>query len=118
VEEAPCRELYAHPLHPYSEALIKSIPMADPRNRKRRYALQGDVPDPSKPPPGCVFSSRCAYCLPLCKEMEPPLTAGGEGRAVACHRSRELNLLGFLDKGEKRQWLGALSQKIWKGMPG
>ena len=74
VEMAEARELFESPRHPYTEALLSAIPIADPDHRKERIVLAGDVPSPSAPPPGCKFHPRCRYAQPLCSQEEPPLT--------------------------------------------
>jgi oligopeptide/dipeptide ABC transporter ATP-binding protein len=86
VEVAPAEELFAQPLHPYTQALISSIPVPDPRARRERNVLEGDVPSPINPPSGCYFHTRCAYVRDQCCQVEPPLRQVGEGSQVACHR--------------------------------
>ena len=86
VETASVAELYARPLHPYTEALLAAVPVPDPAKRRTRVVLQGDVPNPIKPPTGCHFHTRCPIRqYPLCSEMAPPLLDSGGGHAVACH---------------------------------
>jgi peptide/nickel transport system ATP-binding protein len=85
VELADKRTLFAEPRHPYTRALLAAIPVPDPSLKKERRILQGDVPSPFAPPPGCRFHTRCAYAQARCSAEEPPLAAG-----VACHFWREL----------------------------
>jgi len=87
VELADKRALFATPLHPYSEALLAAAPVPDAaRRRKKRVILQGDVPSPMRPPSGCRFHTRCAYALPECKVIDPPLLEVAPGHHVACLR--------------------------------
>jgi oligopeptide/dipeptide ABC transporter ATP-binding protein len=90
VELADVEELYAHPRHPYTVALLSAIPEPDPRIRKRRLVLQGDVPSPARPPSGCRFHTRCWLRTELgnperCAVEEPPARDLGGGHQVACH---------------------------------
>jgi len=85
VENASKQELFSHPLHPYTEALISVIPVPDPELRRDRIVLTGDVPSPVKPPSGCRFHTRCRYREAICEEVEPPLEDKGGGHLVACH---------------------------------
>ena len=86
VELAPKRVLFAQPLHPYTEALLAAVPSTDPEARAQRPPLQGDVPSPMDPPPGCRFHTRCPLATDLCKQQDPPLTArASAGHLVACH---------------------------------
>ena len=85
VEEAPKKEFYASPLHPYSQALISAIPSMDPERPKDRIILKGDVPSPASPPEGCRFHTRCPRTSELCRHEVPELKAAGPGHLVACH---------------------------------
>ncbi|NLY76329.1 MAG: dipeptide ABC transporter ATP-binding protein [Firmicutes bacterium] len=86
VEIAGKRELYARPLHPYTEALLSAVPVADPTYKKKRIMLEGDVPSPINTPPGCCFHTRCKYTTQICMEKEPALLEIGKDHFVACHR--------------------------------
>lgn len=85
VELAPTIELYREPLHPYSIALISSIPIADPTVKKERVVLKGEVPSPVNPPKGCRFSPRCPRAIDICRKEEPELIEVRNGHFVACH---------------------------------
>lgn len=94
VEMTNTSELLHHPLHPYSEALLSSIPPADPDIRPNRIRLEGDVPSPVNPPSGCIFHTRCRYAKDRCKQEEPKLVEAEAGHFVACHFAEELQLKG------------------------
>ncbi|MCA1039521.1 ABC transporter ATP-binding protein [Bacillus infantis] len=85
VEVADKSSLYAEPLHPYTQALISAIPEADPRKKKERIILEGDVPSPIDPPSGCTFHPRCAHAMPECSKIKPQLKEVKPGHRVACH---------------------------------
>ena len=95
VELGPTRSLFHQPLHPYTEALISAVPVADPdiRSDRTRVRLTGDVPNPVSPPTGCCFHPRCRYAKDICKE-EPPKLKSEAGVQVACHFSGDLSLQG------------------------
>ena len=88
IELADKRELFRHPLHPYTQALISAIPIPDPTTHAQRILLEGDIPSPTAVPRGCRFSSRCAERRPECMEVHPELvsvgTRGGSDHLVRC----------------------------------
>ncbi|MHC4198683.1 MAG: ABC transporter ATP-binding protein [Planctomycetota bacterium] len=100
VEVSGAEELYRSPRHPYTEALLSAVPLADPRAQRsrERIRLEGDVPDPASPPPGCHFHPRCRYARDICRESAPELSDGSaeveSGRLVACHLSEDISLKG------------------------
>jgi len=85
VEFAPEHDLFARPMHPYTQALISAIPVPDPFVKKNRIVLTGDVPSPIDPPAGCRFRGRCWRATGVCGEKEPEPRAVGDGHWVACH---------------------------------
>ncbi|MCD8502570.1 MAG: dipeptide ABC transporter ATP-binding protein [Bacillaceae bacterium] len=85
VENAGKYSLYQEPLHPYTQALISAIPEPDPRKKKERIILQGDVPSPANPPTGCTFHPRCIHAMPECKRLKPNLKEVRPDHFVACH---------------------------------
>lgn len=91
VEVAAVDDIFDQPLHPYSQALIASAPQLTPGARRQAPLLQGDLPDPSQPPHGCRFHTRCPHAKQVCREYEPVLEPASDQRQVACHRWRELN---------------------------
>jgi oligopeptide/dipeptide ABC transporter ATP-binding protein len=92
VELADKETLYANPLHPYTQALIAAVPVAKPRGRRRKAALQGEIPSALDPPKGCRFHTRCPYVMAVCREIEPLLTEPAPGHRVACHLIEETPL--------------------------
>ena len=85
MEEAPNKDLYESPKHPYTKALIAATPIPIPRMKKERIILSGDVPSPIHPPSGCRFHTRCPERKKECEQIEPELRDLGDGHRVACH---------------------------------
>ncbi|MFT7593742.1 MAG: oligopeptide/dipeptide ABC transporter ATP-binding protein [Paracoccaceae bacterium] len=90
VETAPTRELFAAPRHPYTKALLSAIPSLDPDDRGKAQKLEGEIPSPTNPPPGCKFQTRCPFAIDICRKDEPKLEHSGKEHDVACHRWKEL----------------------------
>lgn len=90
VETAPTRELFAAPKHPYTKALLSAIPSLDPDDRGNVQKLEGEIPSPTNPPPGCKFQTRCRFAIDICRRDEPKLSHAGSEHEVACHRWEEL----------------------------
>jgi oligopeptide/dipeptide ABC transporter ATP-binding protein len=85
VEMGSYKDIYNDPKHPYTQALLSAIPVPDPKAKKDRVILKGDVPSPINPPSGCHFHPRCARRKPECDQSEPPLKEIGDGQYVACY---------------------------------
>ncbi|HLF90257.1 MAG TPA: oligopeptide/dipeptide ABC transporter ATP-binding protein [Anaerolineales bacterium] len=96
-EVASSIDLYNHPLHPYTEALMSSVPRPNPRVKKQRIIMEGDVADPGNPPPGCLFHPRCRYVQDRCKTEIPQLREIKPDHFAACHFAEELELTGVAD---------------------
>ena len=90
VELSDYRSIFADPLHPYTQALLSAIPIAKVNANREKIILEGDVPSPVAPPPGCRFCGRCRYRREICATETPPLREIEEGRFVACHFARNL----------------------------
>lgn len=94
-EIAKSSEIFSHPVHPYTHALLSAIPVPDVEHKLERIVLSGDVPSPIDPPSGCRFHPRCPFAIDLCHQEEPVLENFGndEGHLVACHRKEEMDRL-------------------------
>jgi oligopeptide/dipeptide ABC transporter ATP-binding protein len=90
VEIASTEELFRHPFHPYTHALLSGIPVPDIAHRSRRIVLCGDVPSPVNPPAGCRFHTRCPFVLERCRNEEPLLEEMAPGHSVGCHRKQDM----------------------------
>lgn len=85
VELADRDELFANPMHPYTEALLSAVPIPDPTMRSERIVLEGDLPNPANPPSGCHFHTRCPYVQDSCRHTAPPMQEQKNSHFVACH---------------------------------
>jgi oligopeptide/dipeptide ABC transporter ATP-binding protein len=94
VETAESESLYRVPLHPFSQALLSAAPVPDPRRKRDRIVLPGDVPSPISPPPGCRFHTRCLYAEQICREQEPRLREIEENHLAACFFAGSLSARG------------------------
>ena len=90
VETAPTRKLFSAPKHPYTKALLSAIPTLDPDGRSQAQKLEGEIPSPINPPPGCKFHTRCPHAIEICRRKEPSLEKAGADHQVSCHRWAEL----------------------------
>lgn len=100
VEYAKTEEVFSKPFHPYTEALLSAVPIADPEVVNERIALEGEIPNPANPPSGCFFHTRCRYCTDKCKKDAPEFFEKEPGHFVACHRANEMTLQGIINKNE------------------
>ena len=85
VEEASTDELFEHPLHPYTQVLLSAVPTPDPRTHRERIILEGDLPSPLNPPPGCPFHTRCPRAAEGCMRSAPAEKEAAPGHRVSCH---------------------------------
>lgn len=85
VEYGDKKDLFANPMHPYTQALFSAVPIPDPDTKINRILLEGDIPSPAHPPKGCKFHTRCNKCMDICREVEPEFKDYGNGHCVACH---------------------------------
>ena len=85
METGVTEEVYRHPAHPYTQALLSAVPSHDPAHKSRHIVLEGDVPNPASPPSGCPFHTRCAYCTDECRQAKPELREIAPGHYAACH---------------------------------
>ncbi len=85
METGITEEVYRHPAHPYTQALLSAVPSHDPAHKSRHIVLEGDVPNPASPPSGCPFHTRCAYCTDECRQSKPELREIAPGHYAACH---------------------------------
>ena len=85
VEKGLVADIFANPLHPYTEALFSAIPMPDPDLKRNRIILEGNIPSPANPPKGCKFHTRCRKCMEICKNQVPEVKDMGNGHKVRCH---------------------------------
>ena len=106
VEISPTDDLFYEPLHPYTEALMSAVPVADPRVRSAMTELEGDVPSPSNPPSGCYFHPRCKYAIDICSQEAPALVELRPDHFVSCHRAQELDLEGI--DGPRKEFVEGL----------
>ncbi len=96
VEYASSEDLFKSPFHPYTEALLSAVPIADPTVAMERIPLEGEIPNPANPPSGCFFHTRCKYCIDKCKTDEVEFIEKEPEHFVACHRANELHLQGIV----------------------
>ena len=89
METGDTEEVYRHPAHPYTQALLSAVPSHDPLNKSKHIVLEGDVPNPAAPPAGCPFHTRCGHCAGICREQKPELREIAPGHYAACHQIGE-----------------------------
>jgi peptide/nickel transport system ATP-binding protein len=100
VELASATAIFSRPRHPYTAALMRAVPVPDPRVPSGDVALQGEVPNPASPPSGCYFHPRCAFAVDICRTEPPELRPVASGHLARCHRAEELTLDGIGPAGE------------------
>jgi peptide/nickel transport system ATP-binding protein len=108
VEIGDTRSVYFTPRHPYTEALMSAVPEPDPDAQLRPILLQGERPDPSNPPTGCRFHTRCRYATEICAAAPPPLREVADGQFAACHYATELQLQGAHDLRTRKEAFAAV----------
>ena len=96
VELAKSEEVFNHPQHPYTEALLSSVPMPDPTRKSKRMILQGEIANPANPPSGCYFHPRCRYATERCRVETPQWREVAPEHYVACHNSEQIQLKGMM----------------------
>jgi peptide/nickel transport system ATP-binding protein len=90
MESGTTEEIFSPPYHPYTEALLSAVPIADASVRKRKIIVAGEIPSPTNPPPGCPFQTRCSYMIKgVCDTVFPPLRGFGPDHVIACHLETE-----------------------------
>jgi peptide/nickel transport system ATP-binding protein len=94
VELAETESLFLHPRHPYTEALLSAVPRTDPKTKKQRIILPGEIANPADPPAGCYFHPRCTYATDVCRSQPPEWQEVAESHFAACHHASELKLRG------------------------
>lgn len=103
VETAPKEELFKHPCHPYTKALLSAVPVPNPDSKMNRVILKGDIPSPANPPSGCKFHTRCKYAMDICKTDQPALLDYGNEHFIACHLYKDGKLDKDLDAEEAEE---------------
>jgi len=101
VESGTVADIFANPKHPYTSALLQSVPIPDPRARKARFVLEGEVANPANPPSGCYFHPRCPHKVEKCVTETPQLEEIESNHFVSCHRAKELDLQGLVASSKK-----------------
>ncbi|WP_017378546.1 ABC transporter ATP-binding protein [Paenisporosarcina sp. TG-14] len=105
VEIGPKSNIYVNPLHPYTQALLSSIPIANFDVKKEKIQLEGEPPSPSNPPPGCTFHTRCPHAFDRCKIERPELVEQSNGQYVACHLYNAVTINNETSKNDKNKIL-------------
>lgn len=98
VEYASSGDIFKTPFHPYTQALLSAVPIADPEMKNERISLEGEIPNPANPPSGCFFHTRCKYCTEKCRTEDVKMAEKEPGHFVACHRAEELQLKGIIQE--------------------